>query len=64
MSIIGAIFVPLLIIYSVNFLVSTIAGRLFFQRGDAIALAIAINAFGAQGANAAPVIAISYIIQV
>jgi len=76
-AIIGAIFVPLLIIYSVNFLVSTMVGRLFFQRGDAIALvygtvmrnlsialAIAINAFGAQGANAALVIAISYIIQV
>ncbi|MEW6518316.1 MAG: bile acid:sodium symporter [Thermodesulfobacteriota bacterium] len=75
--ILGAIFLPLLIIYSVNFLVSTLVGRFFFKRGDAvalvygtvmrnlsIALAIAINAFGAQGANAALVIAISYIIQV
>lgn len=76
-AIIGAIFVPLLIIYSVNFLLGTMVGRMFFQRGDAIALvygtvmrnlsialAIAINAFGAQGANAALVIAVSYIIQV
>ena len=75
--ILGAIFMPLLIIYSVNFVVSTVVGRLFFKRVDAvalvygtvmrnlsIALAIAINAFGTQGANAALVIAISYIIQV
>jgi hypothetical protein len=31
--ILGDIFVPLLIIYSVNFLVSTVAGRIFFQAG-------------------------------
>ncbi len=50
---------------------------MFFVRGDAIALvygtvmrnlsialAIAINAFGEQGSNAALVIAVSYIIQV
>lgn len=39
------------------------AGRIFFKRGDAVALAIAINAFGAQGANAALVIAAAYIIE-
>lgn len=68
---------PLLIIYFCNFTLSTIIGRLFFPRGDAIALvygtvmrnlsialAIAINAFGAQGADTALVIALSYIIQV
>ena len=72
-----SIFVPLLIIYSVNFLLSTLAGKMFFDRGDAvalvygtvmrnlsIALAIAINAFGAAGADAALVICVSYIVQV
>lgn len=34
------------------------------MRNLSIALAIAINAFGAQGADAALVIALSYIIQV
>ena len=71
------IFVPLLIIYSVNFLLSTLAGKMFFDRGDAvalvygtvmrnlsIALAIAINAFGAAGADAALVICVSYIVRV
>jgi ACR3 family arsenite efflux pump ArsB len=76
-AILGSIFVPLLIIYFVNFSLGTIVGKVFFSRGDAIALvygtvmrnlsialAIAINAFGAEGANAALVIAVSYIIQV
>ncbi|MBI5558215.1 MAG: arsenic resistance protein [Deltaproteobacteria bacterium] len=76
-AVLGSIFVPLLIIYSVNFLISTLAGKFLFKRGDAIALvygtvmrnlsialAIAVNAFGAQGADAALVIALSYIIQV
>lgn len=76
-AIIGVILVPLLIIYLTNFLLSTIIGKVFFVRGDAIALvygtvmrnlsialAIAINAFGAQGTNAALVIAVAYIIQV
>ncbi|MCB2180593.1 MAG: bile acid:sodium symporter [Desulfobulbaceae bacterium] len=76
-AILGSIFVPLLIIYFVNFSLGTLVGKMFFKRGDAIALvygtvmrnlsialAIAINAFGTQGANAALVIAVSYIIQV
>ncbi len=71
------IFIPLLILYFVNYVLSTLVGRLFFARGDAIALvygtvmrnlsialAIAINAFGPEGADAALVIAIAYIIQV
>lgn len=71
------ILIPLVIIYVVNFALSTIVGRLFLPRGDAIALvygsvmrnlsialAIAINAFGAQGSSAALVVAIAYIIQV
>ncbi len=71
------IFKPLLIIYFVNYVLGTIVGKMMFNRGDAIALvygtvmrnlsialAIAINAFGEQGADAALVIAVSYIIQV
>ena len=73
----GSIFVPLLIIYLLNFSLSTVVGKLFFPRGDgialvygtvmrnlSIALAIAINAFGSKGADTALVIALSYIIQV
>ena len=76
-AILSSIFVPLLIIYCINFTLSTLWGKIFFARGDAIALvygtvmrnlsialAIAINAFGAQGADTALVIAVSYIIQV
>jgi ACR3 family arsenite efflux pump ArsB len=68
---------PLLLLYGANFFISTIVGRLLFSRGDAIALvygtvmrnlsialAVSINAFGEQGADAALVIALSYIIQV
>ena len=76
-AMLGVIFVPLLIIYFLNFTLSTIVGKMFFPRGDAIALvygtvmrnlsialAIAINAFGSGGAETALVIALSYIIQV
>lgn len=68
---------PLAIIYALNFLISTVVGKLFLPRGDAIALvygsvmrnlsialAIAINAFGPQGSSAALVVAMAYIIQV
>jgi ACR3 family arsenite transporter len=71
------IFIPLLLLYGCNFILSTLVGRTFFNRGDgialvygtvmrnlSIALAIAINAFGEAGANAALVIALAYIIQV
>ena len=71
------IFVPLLILYGFNFLLSTAVGRLLLPRGDAIALvygtvmrnlsialAVAINAFGPAGSDAALVIALAYIIQV
>ncbi len=71
------IFIPLLILYAVNFFLSTIVGKSFFNRGDgialvygtvmrnlSIALAIAINAFGEAGTDAALVIALAYIIQV
>jgi ACR3 family arsenite efflux pump ArsB len=72
-----AILAPLVIIYLFNFFVSTVVGRIFLPRGDAIALvygsvmrnlsialAIAINAFGPQGSSAALVVALAYIIQV
>ncbi len=58
-------------------MLGTVIGKYYFKRGDAIALvygtvmrnlsialAIAINAFGPEGADAALVIAVSYIIQV
>lgn len=72
-----AVLAPLAIIYAVNFFISTIVGKFFLPRGDAIALvygsvmrnlsialAIAINAFGPQGSSAALVVAMAYIIQV
>jgi ACR3 family arsenite transporter len=72
-----SIFVPLLLLYLFNFILSTMIGRSFFSRGDgialvygtvmrnlSIALAVAINAFGPAGTDAALVIALAYIIQV
>ncbi|WP_419786058.1 arsenic resistance protein [Pseudodesulfovibrio sp.] len=71
------ILIPLLLLYGMNYLLSTVTGKLLLPRGDAIALvygsvmrnlsialAIAINAFGAQGEDAALVIAMAYIVQV
>ncbi len=72
-----AVLTPLVIIYFLNFTISTVVGKLFLPRNDAIALvygsvmrnlsialAIAINAFGPQGSSAALVVAMAYIIQV
>ncbi len=72
-----SILVPLLVLYMFNFILSTLIGKSFLPRGDAIALvygsvmrnlsialAIAINAFGPQGSDAALVIAVAYVIQV
>lgn len=69
--------VPLALLYGINFLLSTITGKFLLPRGDAIALvygtvmrnlsialAVAMNAFGAAGSDAALVIALAYIIQV
>ncbi|MGI0491601.1 arsenic resistance protein [Alkalinema pantanalense CENA528] len=70
--------IPLAILYIANFFISTVVGKLFFQRGDAIALvygtvmrnlsialAIAMTAFGKeQGSEIALIIAMAYIIQV
>jgi ACR3 family arsenite efflux pump ArsB len=70
--------VPLLILYGLNFLLSTLVAQRFFSRGDAIALvygtvmrnlsialALAMTAFGReQGAQIALIIALAYIVQV
>jgi ACR3 family arsenite efflux pump ArsB len=71
------ILVPLLVLYLFNFVFSTIVARRLLPRGDAIALvygtvmrnlsialALAMNAFGEAGADAALLIAVAYIIQV
>ena len=66
-----------MLIYGLNFAISTLVGKTLFRRGDAIALvygtvmrnlsialAIAMGVFGAQGADAALLIALAYIVQV
>ncbi len=71
------VFFPLAGIYLINFVLSTVVGKLFFAKEDAIALvygtvmrnlsialAIAMTAFSDQGAEIAIVIALAYIIQV
>ncbi|MDO5687296.1 MAG: bile acid:sodium symporter [Neisseria sp.] len=68
---------PLLLLYVLNFTISTLIGKWFFPRGDAIAivygtvmrnlsiaLAIAMTAFAEHGAEIAVIIALAYIIQV
>ncbi|NJP07288.1 MAG: arsenic resistance protein [Chloroflexaceae bacterium] len=68
---------PLLLLYGINFALSTIVGKFFFNRGDgialvygtvmrnlSIALAIAMTVFGPQGSEIALIIAVAYIIQV
>jgi ACR3 family arsenite transporter len=69
--------IPLVLLYGVNFVLSTLVGKLFFVRGDAIALvygsvmrnlsialAVAMTAFGKEGSEIALIIALAYIIQV
>jgi predicted Na+-dependent transporter len=71
------LFVPLIAFYGIAFTLGTVVGKLFFRREDAvamvygtapknlsIALAIAMNAFGQQGAEIALVIALAYVIQI
>ncbi|PIE72820.1 MAG: arsenite transporter [Deltaproteobacteria bacterium] len=68
---------PLALLYLVNFTLSTLIARLFFNRGDgiaivygsvmrnlSIALAIAMTAFAEQGSEIAVIITMAYIIQV
>ena len=67
----------MVVLYGVNYLISTVVGKALLPRGDAvalvygtvmrnlsIALAVAINAFGSAGSDAALVISVAYIIQV
>ncbi|MBN2737265.1 MAG: arsenic resistance protein [Spirochaetales bacterium] len=71
------IIIPLVLMYFLNFIISTMIARRFFNREDgialiygsvmrnlSIALAIAMTAFGPRGSDIALVIAIAYIIQV
>jgi predicted Na+-dependent transporter len=71
------ILAPVSLLYAVNYTLSTLIGRWLLGRGEAIALvygsvmrnlsialAIAVNAFGAQGSSTALVIALAYIVQV
>lgn len=73
----ATILLPLLTLYLFNYLLSTLVGKYLLPRSDAIALvygtvmrnlsialAVAMNAFGKAGAEAALVIALAYIIQV
>jgi len=68
---------PLLCLYGINYALSTAVARALFDRGDAIALvygtvmrnlsialALAMNLFGAEGAQTALLIALAYIVQV
>ncbi len=69
--------IPLVIFYAINFVLSTVVAKLFFNRGDgiavvygtvmrnlSIALAIAMTAFAEKGSEIAIIIAMAYIIQV
>jgi ACR3 family arsenite efflux pump ArsB len=71
------LFIPLALLYLINFVISTLVGKYFFKRGDAIALvygtvmrnlsialAIAMTVFGEKGSEIALIIAMAYIIQV
>ena len=72
-----SLIVPLLLLYILNLILSTIIGKRFFNREDAlslvygtvlrnlsIALAIAMTSFGKEGSGMALVIALGYIIQI
>jgi ACR3 family arsenite transporter len=69
--------IPLLALYGINFLISTLAAKMLFKRNDgialvygtvmrnlSIALAISMTVFGKQGSDIALIIAAAYIIQV
>ncbi|MBS7528158.1 arsenic resistance protein [Fusibacter paucivorans] len=69
--------IPLVILYAINYIISTFVGLKLLDRGNAIALvygtvmrnlsialAVAINVFAEAGSDAALVIAAAYIIQV
>ncbi|MBU0660865.1 bile acid:sodium symporter [Patescibacteria group bacterium] len=69
-------FLPLIVLYAVNFALSTIVGKTFLSREDAIALvygtvmrnlsialAIAMTVFGKESSEIAIIIALAYVIQ-
>lgn len=71
------VLVPLVALYAFNYALGILVGRLTLPRGDAIALvyatvmrnlsialALAMNAFGAGGVDAALLIAVAYVVQV
>ena len=68
---------PIAILYTINYFISTIVGKIFLSKEDAIALvygtvmrnlsialAIAMTVFGKEGSEIALIIALSYIVQV
>ncbi|MFN3921039.1 MAG: arsenic resistance protein [Caldimicrobium sp.] len=76
-SLILYIFLPLLILYALNYLLATVVGKVFFKRGDAIALvygtvmrnlsiclAVAMMTYGKTNPEVALVVALAFIIQV
>jgi len=76
-SIIIKSFMPILLLYTINYIISTVIGKIFLDRKDAIALvygtvmrnlsialAIAMSVFGKEGADIALIIALSYVVQV
>jgi ACR3 family arsenite efflux pump ArsB len=76
-SIILKSFIPILLLYTINYIISTYIGKIFLNREDAIALvygtvmrnlsialAIAMSVFGKEGADIALIIALSYVVQV
>ena len=76
-GVLAEILLPLCLLYGANYAVSTAAARLFLPRGEgialvygtvmrnlSIALAVAMNAFGTSGSEAALVVALAYVIQV
>lgn len=71
------ILVPLFVFYLASYMLLTLAGRLLFKRGDAIAmvfgvvmrdlsiaLAVAMTAFGKRGLDIALLISLAYVIQI
>mgnify|MGYP003564915858 FL=1 len=68
---------PIALLYLINYVISTLVGKVFLSREDAIALvygtvmrnlsialAIAMTVFGKEGSEIALIIALSYVIQV
>jgi ACR3 family arsenite efflux pump ArsB len=76
-GVLAEILLPLCLLYGLNYAVSTVVARWLLPRGEgialvygtvmrnlSIALAVAMNAFGASGSEAALVVALAYVIQV